>query len=89
MSITLRRPSTAECKGVKAEDTRDMIRRISTSVEGPGTVMGPWDVVRDANLIPGEIEEDTIEGQGERTQASQLKRKTERQTFKFSAKSLD
>jgi len=63
MSITLRRPSTAEFKGVKAEDTRDMIRRTGIRAEGPGAVMGPWNMVWDL-LLEG-IDEDMVEGQGE------------------------
>jgi len=63
--MTLRRPSTAECSGVKAEDTCDIICRIGTRAEGPGAMMGPWDVVWDGDLLPEGTEEGIVEGKGE------------------------
>jgi len=38
VSMTLRRPSTAKCNGVKAEDTCDMIRRTGIRAEGSGAM---------------------------------------------------
>ena len=57
MSITPRRPSTAECNGVKAEDTCDMIRRIGIRAEGSGAM------AREGDPLPEGIEDDIVEGQ--------------------------
>jgi len=55
--MTLRRPSTAECNGVKAEDTCDMIRRIGIRAEGSGVMAWKGDP------LPKGIEDDIVEGQ--------------------------
>jgi len=57
VSITLRRPSTAECNGVKAKDTRDMICRIGIRAERSGAMAREGDPRREG------IEDDICEGQ--------------------------
>ena len=46
VSITLKRPQTADCKGTKAEDACSRVRRIRRRTEAWGIVIRPWDVVR-------------------------------------------
>ena len=57
MSMTLRRPSTAECNGVKAEDTCDMIRRTGIRAERSGAM------AREGDPRPEGIEDDIGECQ--------------------------
>ena len=55
--MTLRRPSTAECNGVKAEDTDNMVCRIGIRAEGSGAM------AREGDPLPKGIEDDIGEGQ--------------------------
>jgi len=58
-SITIRRPWTADCKGMKADDACSMVHRSRMSTDARGAV------VRDEDVLPEGIGADMVGGQGE------------------------
>src|SRR5882762_7527266 len=65
-SITIRRPRTADCKGMKADDACSMVRRSPTSTDARGAA------VRDEDVLPEGIGGDMVGGQGEGVENREL-----------------